>query len=67
LKEIANAWRKECEELRKFAELEREAFQSVIDEVTLDLSKKDERVQILGNQVLSLECEQVFSIFSWSD
>jgi division protein CdvB (Snf7/Vps24/ESCRT-III family) len=67
LKEIANAWRKECEELRKFAELEREAFQSVIDEVTLDLSKKDERVQILGNQVLSLECEQVLSIFSWSD
>lgn len=59
LEEIALVWKRECEELRKFADLEREAFQSVIDEISQELTSKEEIVNTLNERVGSLESAQV--------
>jgi hypothetical protein len=63
LEEIANVWKRECDELRKFADLEREAFQSVIDEITNDVTKTNEIVSSLNEKVGSLQSEKVFLCF----
>ena len=64
LEEIALVWKRECEELRKFADLEREAFQSVIDEISQELTSKEEIVNTLNERVGSLESAQVGGLHS---
>lgn len=44
-------WKKECLELRKFAELERDAFQSIIDEMGGEISKKDDQIHELEDHI----------------
>ncbi len=59
MEEIALVWHKECNELRQFATTEREVFQQVVEEITSELTRKDQRIEDLEKKIENLENDNV--------
>ena len=59
LEEIALIWQRESQDLRNFTEIERETFQSTINEMIEELNQKNQRIQQLNEKIERYEQEKV--------